>query len=449
MYQPIGIKKAYHQSKRYLAKKWLNLWQPLQIGITGSQGKTSTTQILAKILSFIGSTTVTNTNLDTTFNVPITALKVRPWTRFLVWELGVDHIGEMDSHLEIAHPKIGIITGISPVHTDEEHFGSLENVIKEKRKLIEKLPDKKSGGVAILNFDDLNVRKMAPKTKAEIVFYGSDKKNCHYCFDKNSVKISLSGTVFKLSLSKKTNQNKIDKSNQILINDQLISTKLLGEHFVSNLTAIFSVLDIILKKYLPQKVFSNLYHLTKSRSESFYGNQVSPFSILNHMLSKIEPLRGRMNIENGPLETIILNDSLRANPRSTDEGLKTFYQINYSHGKKIAILGVMGELFDPVNEHKKTADTLIKYRPDIIIGVGQYRKYTIEKAINNGFPKDQIFYAEDVFQAAEILKKIIRPKDFLYLKSSLLRNLWRIIKILNNEKICCRQELCPYKHCGF
>jgi UDP-N-acetylmuramoyl-tripeptide--D-alanyl-D-alanine ligase len=412
MYQPSFIKRLYHQSRRFLAKKWLSFCHPIQIAITGSQGKTSTTQILAKVLSQIDKTVVTDINLDTTFNVPITALKVTPWTKYVVFELGVDHIGEMEKHLEIVKPKIGVITGISPVHTDSEHFGSLENLIKEKRKLIENLPDKKSGGVAILNYDDENVRRMAPFTEAKVIFYGSSKKNCQYYFDKNSVKVTLKGTSFKIiSINLKKSQ--------------LISTKLIGLHHPSNLTAVFA----ILKTLFPHNQKIN--------------------SIFAKIVSCIEPFRGRMNIEKGPMETILLNDCLRANPKSTDEGLKTFYKIDYKKGRKIAILGVMGELYDPIKEHKNTAKTLIKYPPDIVVGVGEFRKYTIDEARNLGFPKERLFFAKDVFEAADILKKIIKPGDFLYLKSSLLRNLWRIIKILNNQPICCHKELCPYEHCRF
>jgi len=411
-YQPKGLKKLYHQTRRFLAKNWLKFCHPTQIAITGSQGKTNTSQTLAKILSQIDKTVVTDINLDTNFNVPITALKVTPWTKYVVFELGVDHIGEMDRHLEIVKPKIGVITGISPVHTDREHFGSLENLIKEKRKLIENLPDEKSGGVAILNYDDENVRVMAPFTKAKVIFYGSSKKNCQYYYDKNSVKVNLTGTSFKL-FSTSFNQF------------QPVSTKLIGLHHPSNLTAVFAILKTLFPK-----------------------NPNIDF-IFATIVSKIEPLRGRMNMEKGPMETILLNDSLRANPKSTDEGLKTFYQIEYKKGRRIAVLGVMGELYDPINEHKNTAKTLLSYPPDIVVGVGEFRKYTIDEAKKLGFPKERLFFAKDVFEAADILKKIIKPGDFLYLKSSLLRNLWRIIKILNNQPICCHKEFCPYEHCKF
>ena len=410
MYQPKGIKKIYHQTRRFLAKKWLNFWKPYQIAIGGSQGKTNTTQALAKVLSNFGHTVVTDINLDTIFNVPITALKVMPWTKFAVFELGVDHINEMNKHFEIVSPKIGIVTGISAVHTDNEHFKTLENLIKEERKLIEFLPKKEDGGVAILNYDDKDVRSMAPFTKAKVIFYGFDKKNCQYYFDKDSVKVGLNGTQFKLFSS--------------TLNDfQKVSTKLIGLHHAYNLTAVFAVL------------------------KTLFPNSRKIDHIFITTVSKIKPLRGRMNIEKGPMGTILLNDCLRASPKSTDEGLKTFYHINYKKGKKIAILGVMGELYDPIKEHKNTAKTLIKYPPDIVVGVGEYRKYTLDEAKNLGFPKEKLFFAKDVFEAADILKKIIKTGDFLYLKSSLLRNLWRIIKILNNQPVCCKQEFCHYKHC--
>lgn len=409
-YKPRGLKKIYHKIKRLMARKWLSLFNPLQIAVGGSYGKTSITQFLAQILKSEGNTVVTDVNLDTNFNVPITALKVKPWTKYIVWELGVDHIGEMKMHFEIAKPKIGIVNGISPVHTDKEHFGSVENLIREEKKLIEFLPDKNNGGIAILNFDDENVRKMADSTKAKVIFYGTDKKNCAVYFNHKNIKISLKGTKFILKYKNK---------------NYLFKTKLIGIHQAYNFSAIFTALI------------------------SIFNNKKKSYTLIKNSLKDIKPLRGRMNIEKGPLKTILLNDSLRANPKSVDEGLKTFYEIRYKKGKKIAILGIMGELYDPISEHKKTAKVLINFPPDIVIGIGNYRKYTLEEAVKLGFPKEKIFYAENVMEAAEILKKIIKKGDFLYLKGSLLRNLWRIIKILNNEKICCDEEICPYEHCRY
>ena len=407
MTQHQGIKKIFHQTRRVLAKKWLSLFNPIQIAITGSYGKTSTSQTLAKILSQLAPTVVTDINLDTNFNVPITALKIRPWTKFVVWELGIDHQNEMNYHLEIAKPEIGVVTGISPVHTDKDHLGSLINLIKEKRKLIENLP---SSGTAIFNWDDKHAREMASFTKAKALFYGTDKKNCQVVADKKSIKLTTEGTSF--ILSPRFNQKSF-----------IIKTKLIGAHHIYTAMACFLVLKSIFKE---EKKFINQFLKT---------------------FANLQPLPGRMSIEKGPLKTLLLNDSLRANPKSTDVGLETFFKIKYSQGRKIAVLGVMGELQKPILEHKKTAWTLIKYPPDIVVGVGDYRKYTVDEAKKLGFPKEKIFYAKDVFEASDFLKKILKKDDFIYLKASLLRNFKRIIKLLNKEPVCCQANLCPYEHC--
>jgi len=404
IYTPRGVKKYYHRTKRFLAKNWLSLWSPKQIAITGSQGKTNVTHMLEQVLSQFGSTVRTDLTLDTTYNVPITALKVLPWTKYLLWELGIDHPGEMAHHLEIAHPQIACITGISPVHTDKEHMGSLERLIQEKRKLIEILPET---GTAVLNHDDAYVQQMASHTKAPVKWYGSTQ-DCDIFVDPNSIIVSLKGTSADFSIKGKTHR---------------MATGLIGIQHV----------ETIMASYL----------LAQSAIQS------DILDVFCTSVAKIMPLRGRMNVEEGPMDSQLLNDSLRANPQSTDAGLKTLDMIAYSNGKKIAVIGEMGELANPEMEHKKTGKLIAKLNIDFVIGIGPLRKYTIDEAILHGFPKEKTAYASDVFQAAELLKSVLQPGDLWYLKGSLLRNYKRIVQLLNNEEVCCDQLMCPYDHCEY
>ena len=156
-----------------------------------------------------------------------------------------------------------------------------------------------------------------------------------------------------------------------------------------------------------------------------------------------------MNVEKGPLHTIVLNDSLRANPESTKSGLETLVRMQYTVGRKIAVIGEMGELEKPEDEHKKTGDILADLMPDVVLCIGPLRQFTIKQALEKGYPKDRMYYAKDVFEAAEILRKILKPGDLWYLKGSLLRNYKRILQLLNEEKVCCNAVLCPYEHCGY
>lgn len=404
MYKPKGIKKYYHIGKRLFAKKWLEKFDPIQIAITGSQGKTTTTRITTEVLEKFGKTIRTDKSLDTTFNVPITALKVRKNTKFLIWELGVDHIGEMSRHLEIARPSISCITGISPVHTDDEHFGSLENLLNEKKKIIQCL---KKDGTAILNFCNKYTKGFQKDTKAKVKFFGTDK-SCDIFFDEKSVKVDLLGTSADLYFK--------DKEKKINIKIGLI-----GKFHLYNVMASFLICNSAAKNF-DEKVFVDT-------------------------LKTIKPSRGRMNVEKGPLETIILNDSLRANPESTRAGLEALSMIDYKKGKKIAVIGEMGELENPIESHKKTGEEVSKMNIDFLVCIGPLRKYTRDEAIKHGFDEKKIAYAKDVFEAADVLKKILQKNDLWYLKGSLLRNYMRIVKLLEGQEVCCNATLCPYEHC--
>lgn len=412
-YKPSPLKQIFHNTRRFLAKYWLALQPTTQIAITGSQGKTNTTRILATVLSFFAPTVVTDVNLDTIYNVPITALKVMPWTKFVIFELGIDHPGEMDLHLEIAQPKIAIVTGISPVHTDREHLGSLENLIKEKRKLIEALPE---NGYAILNWDDENVRNMATFTKAKVLKYGS-VKDCDVWFE--NIKVSLDGTEFKLFVKAKipilndlrgaqNEQSEDEHAHGVknAVSSFVTKIRLIGKHHAQNIMAAYLVAKIV---GLPKNLFLE-------------------------SITSLTPLPGRMSVETGPLGTTVINDALRANPASTTSGLQTLSEIDYKKGKKIAVLAEMGELAHPEEEHKKLGKLLANLKIDYVVGIGPLQKYVVEEAIENGFAKNNIYLAKDVYEAANFLKNIIKKGDLIYLKGSLYRHVERVLQILDGKK---------------
>lgn len=399
-YTPSPLKRLLHGARRVAAKKWLSKQKAIQIGITGSQGKTNTTRLIAEVLKKSAPIIVTDKNLDTVYNVPITALKVQPSTKYAIFELGIDHLGEMESYLEVVKPTIGIITGISPVHADSEHLGSVKNIIKEKRKLIESLPPI---GYAILNYDDDTIRNMATHTKARVIFYGNDKKAEVWG---DTVSVSLDGTHFTLHDEKNTFE---------------INTPLIGKHHIYTIMATYIVNRIL-------------------------GEPIKTFL---ETVSSVKPLHRRMSLEKGPMGTLLLDDSLRANPASTASGLATFAEIPYSNGKKIAILGEMGELGDyAIDKHKEIGKLLATLEIDWFVGIGPLQKYAVEEAVKSGFAKDHAVWTENVFEAVDRLKKIIKKDDFLYLKGSVLRHVERVLLLLENHEVGCTVNNCPfYHHC--
>lgn len=384
------FKKYLHILRRKLAKIWLEInLQLTVVGVTGSYGKTSAVRTIAEVLAAKYSVNRTDIDLDTIYNLPDTILRTKIWNDFLVLEYGVDHIGEMDQHLSLVKPKIAVLTGITPVHTDKELLGSLSGVISEKLKLINSLPQ---DGLAIFNYDDEEVRKAGLNCKRRKVFYGLDKKADVWA---DNISLSLQKTQFELH----------DGSEVILI-----KTKLLGYPavYACLVAYIIGKEQGIKKEKIVQK------------------------------LSELKPLEGRFSVCPGPLGTILINDAKRANPASTIAGLRS---LSLFPGRKIAVLGEMGELGDSsVPMHQKVGREVVNCQIDLLLGVGPLAKYIVEEAKKNGLKES--YFASDVNAAAEILRKNLKSGDLLYLKASLLRHLERIILILQNHPVKCKKTSC-------
>ena len=391
-------KQIFHFFRRGLAKNWLKLMPATQIGITGSFGKTNTTRAIAQVLSSSFQVIQTDLNLDTIYNLPITGLKVRPWSQVAVFELGIDQREEMDRHLEIVRPKIGVVTGITPVHSDEEHLGSLQNIIKEKQKLIAALPQ---DGLAVLNGDDENVRPMAKFTKAKVLFYGTDKKNCQIWAEK--IKPGLKGLAFTLWAGRESYK---------------VKTPLLGRHQIYTCMAATAV-----------------------------GREMGlPMAAIISALSGLSNLKGRLSLEKGPLGVMLLDDHLRANPESTKAGLIFLKDLKTS-GRKIAVLGEMGELGEwAVEKHKEIGRLAAGCGLDFLVCVGPLQKYAVESAVESGMDKDKTIWFADVFSASEKLKTILQKGDLFYLKGSLLQHVERILLLLENKPVGCRVVSCHFYH---
>lgn len=127
------------------------------IGITGTNGKTTTKELIATALSARFNTHATTGNLNNHIGVPITLLTIKPDTEIAVVEMGANHIGEIEALCNIARPTHGIITNIGKAHL--EGFGSAEGVIRAKNELYEHL--RKFGGNVFVNADNPLLRSLS------------------------------------------------------------------------------------------------------------------------------------------------------------------------------------------------------------------------------------------------------------------------------------------------
>ncbi|MCB1738790.1 MAG: UDP-N-acetylmuramoyl-tripeptide--D-alanyl-D-alanine ligase [Gammaproteobacteria bacterium] len=132
-----------------LAADWRARHTPRALGVTGSNGKTTVKNMLATILAGEAPTLATRGNLNNEIGVPLTLFGLDSSVRYLVVEMGANHVGEIRYLAGIARPQVGVITQIAPAHI--EGFGSVENVARAKAELFEALPQ---DGVAVVNAED-------------------------------------------------------------------------------------------------------------------------------------------------------------------------------------------------------------------------------------------------------------------------------------------------------
>lgn len=136
-------------------------------GVTGSQGKTSTKDLLTAVLSSAGSTTATIGNLNNELGVPITALRADANTRYLIVEMGARRVGDIAALAEVVAPDIAVVLNVGKAHLGE--FGSREAIARGKSELVQGLT---SGGTAILNADDPRVLSMRGLTHGPVLTFG-------------------------------------------------------------------------------------------------------------------------------------------------------------------------------------------------------------------------------------------------------------------------------------
>jgi len=153
-----------------LASAVRRLWGKPVVGVTGSAGKTTTKEAIAHVLASRCRVLKSEGNFNNHFGLPLMLLKLQPEQEIAVIEMGMSHAGEIAALAKIAHPDIGVVTVVAPVHL--EYFNSIADIARAKYELIESLPHH---GTAILNADDEYVSQFGRDFKGKVIFYGTHR----------------------------------------------------------------------------------------------------------------------------------------------------------------------------------------------------------------------------------------------------------------------------------
>jgi UDP-N-acetylmuramoyl-tripeptide--D-alanyl-D-alanine ligase len=335
------------------------------IGVAGSNGKTTTKDMIAAVLRQQFQVVSTEGNLNNHIGVPLTLLRLDRKTEMAVIELGTNHPGELGRLCAIARPTAGVITNIGHEHL--EFFGSLDGVEQEESTLLDTLADTPRA-TAFINVDDERIVRHTP-VKGRSVTYGF---TAPADFRGTIVSRSPQGAAV-MKIAGGTLQKPVQ-----------ISLGIPGDHIAIDALAAAAV-------GLTYRV---------------------PAGKIRSALEEFRPASKRMEVFtlNG---VTILNDAYNANPDSMLAALRTLSSIS-TKGKRIAVLGDMRELGDhAAEEHSRIGREISTLHIDYILTCGASAK-NIAGAVTGTFAA----HYEQKSILAEFLAELIGPGDIVLIKAS-------------------------------
>ncbi|MEK6220785.1 MAG: UDP-N-acetylmuramoyl-tripeptide--D-alanyl-D-alanine ligase [Chloroflexota bacterium] len=360
------------------AAHWREKLDVKVIGITGSVGKSTTKELVAEVISRKYNTLKNAGNFNNEIGLPLTILCLKKEHQRAVLEMGFYVPGEIEFLCKIAKPEIGIVTNIGTVHA--ERAGSQELIAQGKAELVKSLP---AHGYAILNYDDLYVRKMAEQTAANVIYYGLSNEANLYA--DNIEGLGLDGIRFQLHYKKETLH---------------LHVPMLGRHSVHTALRATAV------------------GLAEGMS---WGNIVAGLRFGHKQLRLVA-----VKAHNGAL---LLDDTYNASPQSTMAALNLLDELE---GRKIAVLGDMLELGQYEQKGHQKVGIRAAEVADRIIVIGERAKIIAESARTYGFNKKKVSELNNSEEAIELIKNELHEGDVVLVKGSRGMHMDSIVPSLEN-----------------
>src|SRR5438094_2719590 len=333
------------------------------VAITGSNGKTSTKDFAAAVLARRFQVTKTEGNFNNQVGLPRTILEATSRDEVAIWEIGMNHPGEVAALAKLAEPDVAIITNIGVAHI--EFMGSREAVATEKGALVEAVG---AQGTVILNGDDPFTKSIAVRARAKVI---------------------LAGTTAGTILAGEITQSGTGTDFTILEGAHRCRAQLPvpGLHMVQN--ALLAV------------AAGRAFGL--SLEDCAAGLVAAPLTKARLQLKDLGGVQ-------------FLDDSYNANPDSMKAALRTLVELD-ADGKRIAVLGEMHELGDESERgHREVGETAAALKIDQLIAIGDAATAIAEGAKHAGLQKTTV--VNSTSEAAELLNEIAAPGDLILIKGS-------------------------------
>ncbi len=304
------------------------------IGITGTNGKTTTKELINAVLSQKFKTKCTKGNLNNHIGVPLSLLSVTQEDEIAIIEMGANHLGEIADLCKICYPTHGVITNIGHAHL--EGFGSFENIISTKMGLYDSVIQE-NGTLFINGKDQLLIQEANQRYQKNLKIFGnSNVRFVYYGTDQDSV---VNGTIVRLN--------------------PYLTISMFENEIPTHLTGVYNLDNI-----LCAAAIGRYFGVTEDQ--------------ICEAISTYIPTNSRSQVRLSGSNTIIA-DYYNANPTSMIAAIDNFAMID--HPKKIAILGDMFELGDFSKlEHQKIIDLCTKLNIKTFFVGSQFIKLMTEKA---------------------------------------------------------------------
>jgi UDP-N-acetylmuramoyl-tripeptide--D-alanyl-D-alanine ligase len=342
--------------------------------VTGSNGKTTTKELLHAALAASGPTVASEKSFNNEVGLPLTLLRVEAATAFAALELGSNHPGEIARLADLARPELGVVTNCAAAHL--EHLGDLDGVAREKGSLIEALPP---NGVAVLNADDAKVAAMRARARCRVVTFGVRRPADFRAVD---IRFDLRRLAYKLR-------------------GRRVFVPLGGCHNVYNSLAALAAADAL----------------------------GVPLAAATDALRRIEGPPMRLAVATlGPLT--LIDDSYNANPGSVEAAFRTLAAASVK-GRRVMVLGDMLELgAHAAAEHRRMGELASLLGDALLVAVGPHCEAVAAGAASRGLAADCIATFPDSTAAARKVARLLEPGDAVLVKGSRGMAMERVVEAI-------------------
>jgi UDP-N-acetylmuramoyl-tripeptide--D-alanyl-D-alanine ligase len=364
-----------------LASFWRGRYSIPVVAITGSNGKTTTKEMVAAILSRSWKVLKNHGTFNNLVGVPLTLLQLDSTHEAAVIEMGMNQPGEIERLTEIVQPSVGMITNIQPAHL--EGLGDLASIQAAKGALFAGMP---ATGTLVVNRDDSRVLDEAASFPGRQVGFSAKGDPAEVSLER-VVGMDGEGSRFLLRLPEETLE---------------VHLPVLGLHHIKNAVAAAAVAWAL-----------NL-----------------PASSIGAALANFHPVDKRMEVLTLPGDIRVINDTYNANPGSMAAALETLMQVK-QQGRALAVLGDMLEMGeDSASLHRQVGSIAAKEGVDYLLAMGKQASHLLAGAVEAGMARDQLTEAGNHEEIAAQVHGLMAAGDWVLVKGSRGMRMEKVVEAL-------------------